>query len=216
VKPALKILLADDHAVVRAGLRSLLEDIKGVGVVGEAEDGEAAVALTRSLKPDVVIMDIGMQRLNGLEATARITKELSGVKVIILSMHNTKEYVLQALRAGASAYLVKDSAPVELELALTALQRGDTYLSGAVSKQVIDHCLETEDRTLPRTLTPRQGEVLALIARGHSTKEIARRLSVSVKTVETHRLQLMARLGINDIAGLVRYAIRVGLVDVAE
>jgi len=216
MKTTLKILLADDHAVVRAGLRALLEDIEGVSIVGEAEDGPSAIALTRAHSPDVVIMDIAMQPLNGLEATARIKAELPGVKVIILSMHNTKEYVLQALRAGASAYLVKDSAPVELELALAALRRGDTYLSGAVSKQVIEHCLATGDREADNTLTPRQREVLALIARGHSTKEIAHRLSVSVKTIETHRLQLMERLGIKDIAGLVRYAIRVGLVDVAE
>jgi DNA-binding NarL/FixJ family response regulator len=135
--------------------------------------------------------------------------------VVILSMHNSREYVTQALKAGASAYLLKDAAPLELELALRAVLRGDTYLSPAVSKQVIDGYLSRETAQAEHPLTPRQREVLLLIAQGHSTKEIAYRLHVSVKTVETHRLQLMERLGINDIPGLVRYAIRIGLISVS-
>ena len=209
----LRILLVDDHALVRAGLRSLLQDIEGVEIVAEAGDGLAAVAFAQQHSPDVVIMDIAMRELNGLDATAHIKRERPDIQVLILSMHNTKEYVLQALRAGASGYLLKDSAPAELELALRAVRRGETYLSPAVSKQMIAHVVVSQEQKSAPPLTPRQGQVLLLIAQGHSTKAIAHRLHVSVKTVETHRTQLMARLGISDIAGLVRYAIRSGIID---
>jgi DNA-binding NarL/FixJ family response regulator len=210
----MRILLVDDHLVVRAGLRSLLEYIKGVEVVAEAADAIAALELARVLRPDVVIMDIAMPGMNGLEATDLLKHEMPEIRVIILSMHHTKEYVLQALKVGASAYLLKDSAAVELGLAIEAVRRGDTYLSPAVSKQLIEHSLQQDSRKLEPVLTPRQSEVLLLVANGHSTKEIAHLLKVNVKTVETHRTQLMERLAINDIAGLVRYAIRIGLIEV--
>jgi DNA-binding NarL/FixJ family response regulator len=208
-----RILLVDDHAVVRAGVRALLQDSGDIDIIGEAADGAAAVELARAHRPDVVIMDIAMPHLNGLEAAARIKEENPAIQVVILSMHDSREYVLQALKAGASAYVMKDSAPVELDLALAAVCRGDTYLSPAVSKQVIRDYLDNTNREPDTPLTPRQREVLVLIAQGVSTKKVAHQLNVSVKTVETHRAQVMERLGIKDVAGLVRYAIRTGLVD---
>jgi DNA-binding NarL/FixJ family response regulator len=221
MKPT-RVLLAEDHALVRAGIRALLQNLTGVQVVAEASDGREALRLVKTYQPDVVLMDIAMAGLNGLEATARLTKEFPAVRVIILSMHSTEEYVAQALRAGAAGYLLKDAAAAELELAVTSVARGETYLSPAVSKHVIADYLRRagggaasgdEGTPSPSTLlTPRQREILQLIAEGHSTKEIAALLHLSVKTVETHRMQLMARLDVHDVAGLVRYAIRVGLV----
>jgi DNA-binding NarL/FixJ family response regulator len=209
-----RILLADDHALVRAGIRSLLEKLPGVKVVGEAGDGREALSMVKELAPNIVLMDIAMAGLNGLEAAARLTKEVPGVKVIILSMHANEEYVLQALRAGASGYLLKDAAIAELKLALSAVSRGETYLSPAISKHVIDNYLDrVGDKQSPlEGLTPRQREILQMIAEGKTTKEIAFLLNLSVKTVETHRSQLMDRLGIHDVPGLVRYAMRVGLI----
>jgi DNA-binding NarL/FixJ family response regulator len=199
---------------MRAGIRSLLEKIPGVEVVGEAADGREAVALVKSTSPNMVLMDIAMAGLNGLEATARIRKEFPRVRVIILSMHANEEYVLQTLRAGAAGYLLKDSATAELELAIHAVARGDTYLSPAISKRVIDDYLgrTSGQKSFAEQLTPRQREILQLIAEGKSTKEIAYLLNLSIKTVETHRTQLMDRLDIHDVPGLVRYAMRIGLV----
>jgi DNA-binding NarL/FixJ family response regulator len=165
-------------------------------------------------QPDVVLMDIKMAGLNGLEATARIVRDQPGVRVVILSMYANEEYVIQALRAGASGYLLKDAGTAELEVAVRAAARGETYLSPAISRRMIQDYLQVvggEGGALEQ-LTPRQREVLQLVAEGHSVKEIAQVLHVSVKTVETHRAQLMERLDIHDVAGLVRYAIRVGLV----
>lgn len=213
---AMRILLVDDHLVVRAGLRALLDYIEAVEVIAEAADANAALDLARDLRPDIVIMDIAMPGMNGLEATLLLKQEMPDIRVIVLSMHHTNEYVLRALKVGASAYLLKDAAPAELELAIRAVARGDTYLSPAVSKQVIEHSLQQDQKKVEPVLTPRQSQVLMLVASGHSTKEIAYRLNVNVKTVETHRTQLMERLSINDIAGLVRYAIRVGLIEIGE
>jgi DNA-binding NarL/FixJ family response regulator len=209
-----RVLLVDDHSLVRAGIRSLLEKMTGIEVVAEAGDGHEALELTKKHVPDVALMDISIPGLNGLEALARASKEFSKVKVIILSMHTNEEYVLQALRAGACGYLLKDAAVAELELALRAVTRGETYLSPRISKRVIVSYLEAlgNERPLREDLTPRQREIVQLIAEGKSTKEIAFLLNVSVKTVEAHRAQLMVRLGIHDVASLVRYAIRVGLV----
>ena len=212
----MRILVVDDHAVVRAGLRALLQDIADAELVGEAEDARNAIELALELWPDIVIMDIAMPGQNGLETTVRLKKDMPQLQVIILSMHNSKEYVLHALKAGASAYLLKDSAPAELEIALHAVSRGDTYLSPAVSKQVVQHLLGKDQGETKPALTPRQLEVLRLIAQGHGTKDIAHRLAVSIKTVETHRMQLMERLAIHDIAGLVRYALRAGLIDLGN
>jgi DNA-binding NarL/FixJ family response regulator len=210
-----RVLLADDHTLVRAGLRKLLESIPGMEVVGEAGDGLQLLEMVEKLQPQVVLMDIAMPGLNGLEATGRLVKAWPSIRVLILSMHQNAEYVRQALRQGAVAYLLKDAAPMELEWALAAVLRGETYLSPAVSKGVVSdyvHRLRSEEQPAD-ALTPRQREVLQLIAEGQSTKEIARRLDLSVKTVETHRTQLMKQLDIHEVAGLVRYAIREGLVS---
>jgi DNA-binding NarL/FixJ family response regulator len=210
---SLRILLADDHALVRAGMRSLLERLQGVIVVGEAADGREAIALAAAHPPDIVLMDISMSGMNGLQATRELKKERPEIHVIILSMHATEEYVLQALRAGASGYLLKDSAPLELALALQAVSRGETYLSPPISRQVVESYVQRvggEPDPLSM-LTDRQREILQLIAEGNSTKDIARRLDLSIKTIETHRAQLMDRLNIHDVPGLVRYAIRHGL-----
>jgi DNA-binding NarL/FixJ family response regulator len=209
----LRILLVDDHALVRAGMRSLLQDIADVEVVAEASDGVEALAAAERERPDVVLMDIAMKGMNGLEAAARLRERQPEAKIIILSMHTSEEYVLLALRAGAAAYLIKDSATSELELALTCVMRGDTYLSPAISRQVVDGYVQRVGMgASPDPLTPRQRDVLKRMAEGRSTKEIAFDLNLSVKTVETHRAQIMDRLGIRDVAGLVRYAMRTGLV----
>lgn len=215
---ALRILLADDHRLVRTGMISLLQSFADVEVVGETGDGREAIELVRTLAPNIVLMDIAMPELNGIEAAARIVKEFPRTRVVVLSMHADEEYVLQALRAGAAGYLLKNAAPVELELALRAVARGETYLSPEISRHVIEEFLggrAAASGPLDQ-LTPRQREILQLIAEGQATKQIAARLEVSVKTVETHRAQLMERLGIHDVAGLVRYAIRHGLVRIDE
>jgi DNA-binding NarL/FixJ family response regulator len=217
-----RVLLVDDHLLVRAGLRTLLEQMPGTEVVGEASNGREALDLIKANPPDVILMDITMAEMNGLVATAQITHEFPQVRIIMLSMHATKEYVTQALQAGASGYLLKDAAPTELELAIRSVMRGEKYLSPAVSTHVIaDYLQRSTGNPAKRAdaevspsapLTLRQREILQLIAEGNTTKEIAAKLTLSVKTVETHRTQLMERLDIHDIAGLVRYAIRIGLV----
>jgi DNA-binding NarL/FixJ family response regulator len=217
MKP-IRVLVADDHALVRAGFRVLLDKLPGIEVVGEASDGREVLRLLESCRPDVVLMDISMPGLNGVVAAARVTSVFPHVRVIILSMHANEEYVLQALRAGAVGYLLKDSSPAELRLAITAAARGETYLSPPVSKQVIADYVRRvgeEESTFDR-LTPRQREVLQLIAEGSTSREIARALGISVKTVETHRARLMERLDVHDIAGLVRRAIEMGLVELRK
>jgi DNA-binding NarL/FixJ family response regulator len=210
-----RIMLADDHLLVRAGLKKLLESTPDVEVVGEANDGLTLVTLAAQLQPDVVLMDIAMPGLNGLEATARLLKTLPQTRVVILSMHQNEEYVRQALRYGAAGYLLKDAAPAELEHAINAVLRGETYLSPAVSKGVLSDYVQRlrGDEQPGELLTSRQREVLQLVAEGHSTKEIARRLDLSIKTVDTHRSQLMKQLDIHEVAGLVRYAMRMGLIS---
>ena len=210
-----RVILADDHVLVRAGLRKLLESMPEVSVVGEADDGLALLALAQELQPDLVLLDIAMPGLNGLEAAARLSRTAPGIRVLILSMHQNEEYVRQALRSGAAGYLLKDAAPMELSRAIRAVLRGETYLSPAVSRGVVSDYVQRlrGDENPGSGLTPRQTEVLQLIAEGHSSKEIARRLDLSVKTVETHRSQLMKQLDIHEVAGLVRYAMRIGLVS---
>jgi len=213
----IRVLLAEDHTLIRAGIRALLEHLAGVQVVAEAGDGREALRLIEMHKPDVALVDIAMPGLNGLEVTARAAKDFPNVRVIILSMHANEEYVLQALRVGAGGYLLKDAGTSELELALRAVVHGETYLSPAVSKHVVaDYVRRVGAEEQPRLLdqlTARQREVLQLIAEGRTTQEIANLLNVSVKTIETHRTQLMQRLDIHDIAGLVRYAIRMGIIS---
>lgn len=214
MKPT-RVLLADDHTLVRAGLRKLLESMPAVTVVGEADDGLALLVLAAQLQPEMVLMDIAMAGLNGLEATDRLLKAQPEVRVLILSMHQNEEYVRQALRHGAMAYLLKDAAPMELELAIKAVQRGETWLSPAVSRGVMsDYVQRLRDDPAPAALlTSRQREVLQLVTQGLSSKDIARRLDLSLKTVDTHRSQLMKQLDIHDVAGLVRYAVRCGLIS---
>ncbi len=209
-----RILLADDHALVRAGFRSLLEKIPSVKVVSEAEDGREAVELVKKHRPDVALIDIAMPKLNGLEAIARITKEFPKTKVIVLSMHSNQEYVVQAMQIGARGYLIKEDAVSELKAAIKGVARGELYISPRISKQVTDGYLERVGiRYDPLAkLTPRQREILQLLAEGNSTKEIAFSLGLSGKTVDSHRLQVMKKLHIRDLPGLVRYAMRAGLV----
>lgn len=211
----IRVLLVDDHVLVRAGIRSLLEKMPFVEVAGEADNGREALELVRNSPPDIVLMDIAMKELNGLEASSRMVKEFPQVKVIILSMLAKEDFVGQALRSGAKGYLLKDAATTELEKALTTVMQDGTYLSSTVSRMVANRniSLENGSQSPLDQLTPRQREILQLIAEGKSTKEIAFMLEVSAKTVETHRALLMDRLGIHDVPGLVRYAIRIGLVQ---
>ena len=215
---SIRVLLADDHELVLAGIRSLLQEIEGIQIIAEAHNGREAVALTVEHRPELVVMDISMPELNGIEATIQIKAQSPTTQVLILSMHTTEDFVRRAIKAGASGYLIKDSAPLDLKLAIEAIARNEIYLSPRVSRHVVSGFLnggsgEQTGKSLDQ-LTPRQREILQLIAEGKSTKAIAFQLDVSVKTVETHRAALMERLKINDVAGLVLYAVRHGLVSV--
>ncbi len=217
------VILADDHSLVRAGIRSLLQTIPDIEVIGEASDGHEAIDLVKESQPDIAFLDIAMKSLNGLEAASRIKQNYTSTKVIMLSMHSNEEYVLRALKAGVNGYLLKDSVPNELEVALRAVLQGETYLSPGISKLVVNDYLKRLSGEIQESdkseahqihqLTSRQREILQLIAEGATTKAIAQKLNLSAKTVESHRTELMNRLGIHDIAGLVRYSIRIGLVS---
>jgi len=214
VKP-IRVILADDHTLVRAGIRALLEKIPGVEVVAEADDGREVLDLVRRHRPDVVLMDITMPGLNGLEAAARLAKEFPEARVLILSMHNNEEYYWRALKAGAAGYLLKKAATTELATALQRVALGEIYLSQEISKRLVKKIPGEgiADRKSPlEQLTGRQREILQLIAEGQNTKGIAELLKVSPKTVEYHRMKLMAGLNVHDIPGLVRFALRVGLI----
>lgn len=206
--------MVEDHNLVRAGIRSLLDSFQDIDVVGEAANGRDALRMTRQLGPEVVLMDISMPELNGMEATGRLKKCCPDSKVLMLSMHNDEEYVAQSLRAGARGYLVKDAATKELELAIHTLARGEIYISSSVSMSVVDKLMaDDSDGSALNQLTSRQREILQLVAEGCSTREIAERLSLSIKTVETHRTHLMERLEIRDVPGLVRFALKAGLIQ---
>lgn len=209
----IRVILADDHTLVRAGIRSLLEDIEDIEVVGEAADGPAVLRLAEAQHPAVVLLDIGMPGMSGLEVVRRLSIIDRSIRVVMLSMHEAEEYVLEALRSGAAGYLLKDAAVAELEIALRAVARGETYLSPAVSRRVVDDYVsragEIDDAL--SDLTPRQREVLRLVAAGRTSKEIAQELGLSYRTVEAHRMNLMRRINVHDTAGLVRYAIRAGV-----
>jgi len=211
----IRILLADDHTLVRGGIRALLETIERVEVVAESEDGREALELIGKHRPDVALLDIGMPGLSGLEVARRAQKESPRTRVVILSMHADASYVTQALRAGVAGYLVKGAAVAELPLAIKTVMKGETYLTPKISRSVVEQFLDDgEEAADPLSgLTARQREILQLIAEGRTTKEIAGVLDVSVKTVETHRARLMERLDIHDVPGLVRFAIRAGLVS---
>jgi DNA-binding NarL/FixJ family response regulator len=211
----IRVLLADDHKLVRAGISALLRTIDDIEIVAEAADGRDALRLIEAQRPEVVLMDIMMPNLNGLDATARIARAFEKARVVMLSMNADEDSVLKSLRAGAVGYLVKTADPAELELAVRAVARGERFLSSAVSEYVVAACLKRidEEQTSLERLTPRQREVLQLIAEGHTTKEIASKLEISIKTADSYRGELMKALDIHDIASLTRYAIRTGLVS---
>lgn len=205
---SIRVLLADDHKIVLEGLRSLLQDEAGIEVIAEAQDGRAAMKLAHELKPDVVVMDVAMPDLNGIESTRKITADLPEVKVLALSMHSDKAFVSEMSRAGASGYLLKDCAFDELARAIRAVAAGNKWFSPK-----IEAMLKDGEGGLPVTsvLTPREREVLQLFAEAKNTKEIALRLNISVKTVEAHRQNIIRKLRIRNLAELTRYAIREGL-----
>jgi DNA-binding NarL/FixJ family response regulator len=214
IKP-IHVILADDHALVRAGIRALLEKLPAVKVIGEAGDGREALDLVKAQTPEVVLMDIAMPGLNGLEATERMARDFPNVRIILLSMHNNEEYVLRALKSGAAGYLLKKAATAELEAALRQVVRGEIYLSREISAQLLNkfpvHGITGRKSPLEQ-LTGRQREVLQLIAEGQNTKQIGDILKVSPKTVEYHRMKMMAGLNLFDIPSLVRLALRAGLI----
>ena len=208
------IVLADDHNLVRKGIRALLEALPGFRVVGEAADGHTALELIERHQPDVAVLDITMPGLNGLEVASRAAKSAPTTKIVVLSMHAGEGYVAKALRAGVSGYLLKDAADDELALAMTAVSRGDVYLSPQISRQLVERLARADSEPDPLAgLTPRQREILQLVAEGRSSKEIATLLDLSTKTVESHRAQIMERLDVHDVTALVRFAIRVGLIS---
>jgi DNA-binding NarL/FixJ family response regulator len=207
----MRVLLADDHPLFRSGVRSYVEQLAGYTVVGEAGDGEEALRLCRELDPEVVLLDLGLPGMTGLEVAARLREEGSRVRVLIVSAHTDDQYVQQCLRLGVAGYMAKDSTATELEAALRAIERGALFLSPTVSQHVVRDYLK---RTEPggTELTPRQREVVRLIAQGCNTKAIAHQLGLSARTVDTHRAQIMERLGVDSVAGLTRYALRAGLI----
>ncbi|HEY6217382.1 MAG TPA: response regulator transcription factor [Pyrinomonadaceae bacterium] len=214
MKP-IRVLIADDHALVRAGIRALVEKIEGVVVVGEAGKGSEAMDLVSELKPTLMLLDITMPDGSGFEVLDHIMRTFPEIRVIVLTVHEAGEYAIRALREGAAGFLPKSAASTELEQAIQTVIRGEVYISPETSrKTLLEYGKGATKRDLLATLSPRQREVLRLIAEGRTTKQIAQVLEISVKTVETHRAQLMERLGIHDVAGLVRYAIIVGLIEV--
>jgi DNA-binding NarL/FixJ family response regulator len=212
----IKVLLADDHEIVRGGLRALIDAMADATVIAEAGNGHDAVALARKLQPDVALLDIAMPQLNGIEAAGRIVAECPHTRVVILSMHTSAPYVTAAVRAGALGYVVKEAAVDELGQALRAAAQGRSYISQSVSGHLVQGLRHPNDAGAPSAiaaLSSRQREVLQLIAEGHSTKAIGELMHISPKTVETHRAELMRRLGIHDVAGLTRLALREGLIS---
>jgi two-component system, NarL family, response regulator NreC len=209
-----KILLVDDHTIVRQGLRALLESQEGFQVVGEADNGRDAVKKAQELQPDVVIMDIAMPILNGLEATRQIKKIMPDVKIVALTMYNDEEYVFQILKSGASGYLIKETAANELITAINSVKGGNPFFSPLISRKIMESYLreDSEKKAEGDKLTNREKEVLQLIAEGYTNNEIGKLMGISVKTVETHRAHIMSKLDIHDVAGLIKYAIKKGLV----
>jgi DNA-binding NarL/FixJ family response regulator len=214
------VLLADDHTIIREGLRSLLEGPGNIEVIGEAEDGREAMRQVEQLRPDVVLMDIAMPGLNGLEATRQIKRRFPEVKVLILTMHTAEEYIAQILRAGASGYVVKRAAVTELVAAIQAVHRGNAFLSPAISEKVIEGYLKQappgDESERYNPLTEREREVLQLIAEGCTSREIAERLVITENTVRAHRANLMSKLGLHNTAELTQYALRKGFINLAE
>lgn len=211
----IRTLIADDHALVRAGIRALVEKITGIIVVAEAGKGSEAIELINDLTPDLVLLDITMPDGSGFDVLHHLKKNFPDIRVIVLTVHEAGEYAIRALREGAAGFLPKSAASTELEQAINTVMRGETYISPETSrKTLLEYGKGTSKRDQLANLSPRQREVLRMIAEGRTTKQIAQLLEISVKTVETHRSQLMERLDIHDVAGLVRYAISVGLINV--
>ena len=212
-----RLLIADDHKIFRQGIKKLLEEEPDLQVVGEAADGRDTVKKATELKPDIILMDIAMANLNGLEATKQIKKVLPESKIIMLTMHKNEEYVLQSFQAGASGYILKEGAVEELVSAIRSIHQDKSFLSPTVSKTLVDAYLRKMETGKTETpfdlLTDREREVLQLIAEGFTNREVAKQLFISVKTVEAHRAHIMQKLNIHDIAKLVKYAIQKGLVD---
>lgn len=216
-----RVAIVDDHFLVRAGLKALIAGLPSYEVVAEGEDGSDAEQIVSQAKPDILLLDITMRHLGGLDVLPALRASHPQLRVLMLSMHSTPDYVMRALNLGAAGYLIKNAYASELEMALDALSHGESYLSPAIARVVIARATEEMPVPVPapamlNPLTPRQGEVLRLLARGCSTRDMAQGLSLSVKTVETHRAQIMERLQIHDVPSLVRYAIRAGLVALDE
>ncbi len=214
----MRVLLAEDHNLIREALRALLEEMGSIEVVGQAKDGAEALQLAESLHPDLVVMDVGMPNLNGMEATRRMRQLDRPPDVIILSQYGRNEYVVQALLAGARAYLLKDSISDELLEAIEAVSQGETYLSEQFDRdEIMEYVRRGEEIPSPLDrLTPRERQVLQLVAEGHTNRQVAVKLSISVKTVEKHRFNLMDKLDIRDVTGLVRFAVAQGIVPAPD
>jgi DNA-binding NarL/FixJ family response regulator len=216
----IRVLLAEDHTIVRKGLRALLDDETDIEVVGEAEDGRETVRQVERVCPDVVLMDITMPLLNGVEATRQIKSQHPEVQVLGLTRHENEEYIYQLLRAGASGYVVKQAAPAELVEAIRAVFEGDTYLSPSINPSMVEEYIRQAKAMVKsgpdERLTPREREVLQLVAEGRTNREIAQVLSISIKTVEHHRANLMSKLDLYSAAELTQYAIRTGVIDVDQ
>jgi DNA-binding NarL/FixJ family response regulator len=213
----IRILLADDHTIVRDGIRALIEDEKDMAVIGEADDGHSAVRLTLDLKPDVVLMDIAMPLLNGLEATRQIRRRLPGARVLVLTMHDNEEYVRQILTVGAMGYILKDTAARTLLGAIRSVYKGEPVLSPAITRLVLEDYLRTGDlrkNDSSDVLSQRESEVLQLIAEGYTNKQIAEILCISIKTVQSHRSNLMTKLHLHDRGELIKYAIQKKIIEI--
>lgn len=212
----IRVLVVDDHSLVREGVRALIGTQRGIEVVGEAENGKDAVKKARDLLPDVVVMDLGMPVLNGIEATRQIVKALPRTRVLVLTMHSDEKYVFQALKAGASGYLLKTCTASELTGAILSVHGGNPYFSPSISRKIMDSYLSEDDamtkNAQPGNLTGREREVLQLIAEGYSNTKVSELMGISVKTVETHRSNIMKKLGVHDVTGLVKYAIKRGII----
>jgi two-component system response regulator NreC len=211
----IRVLLAEDHTIVRQGIAALLKTESDMEVVGEASGGLEAIELAKKLSPDVILMDIGMRQLNGLEATREIKRLFPSIKILVLTMHDNEEWIFQILRAGASGYLIKDSAMTDLTTALRAVYQGESYLSPSISKMVIEEYIRKaelgEKKGVEGLLSSREREILQLIAEGNSIPQISTLLCISKKTVEAHKTHIMEKLNIHDKVGLIKYAIRAGL-----
>ena len=216
-KEKIKILVADDHPVVRKGLQSCLARVDRLKLVGEASDGEEALKKTRELRPDVVLMDISMPRMNGLAVTEVLRKEAPHVKILVLSVHNNKEYVFRIIQAGAHGYISKEAPPEELLRAIESVHTGEPFFSPEIARAALNQIVTSGGKKEPfAQLTSREREVLILIAEGQSNKEIASRLGIGVRTIETHRERIMRRLDIHSVAGLTKFAIANGMISLEE